>query len=94
MAVMLSDLLRNLTFNRSAHCTQASDQCPLGLLFYIYKANLKRVCSELKLFMEFHCDFKRIERPMEMSRSLLSSKENMFGHDKELSMVTNKTCET
>ena len=33
MAVMLSDLLRNLTFNRSAHCTQVSDQCPLGLLF-------------------------------------------------------------
>ena len=38
MAVMLSDLLRNLTFNRSAHCTQVSDQCPLGLLFlYIRK---------------------------------------------------------
>ena len=37
MAVMLSDLLRNLTFNRSAHCTQVSDQCPLGLLFiYVY----------------------------------------------------------
>ena len=33
MAVMLSDLLRNLTFNRSAHCTQVSDQCPLGLFF-------------------------------------------------------------
>ena len=32
MAVMLSDLLRNLTFNRSAHCTRVSDQCPLGLL--------------------------------------------------------------
>ena len=30
---MLSDLLRNLTFNRSAHCIQVSDQCPLGLLF-------------------------------------------------------------
>ena len=30
---MLSDLLRNLTFNRSAHCTQVSHQCPLGLLF-------------------------------------------------------------
>ena len=35
MAVMLSDLLRNLTFNRSAHCTQVSDQCPLGLLFVV-----------------------------------------------------------
>ena len=34
MAVVLSDLLRNLTFNRSAHCTQVSDQCPLGLLFF------------------------------------------------------------
>ena len=33
LTVMLSDLLRNLTFNRSAHCTQVSDQCPLGLLF-------------------------------------------------------------
>ena len=30
LTVMLSDLLRNLTFNRSA---QVSDQCPLGLLF-------------------------------------------------------------
>ena len=29
---MLSDLLRNLTFKRNAHCTQVSDQCPLGLL--------------------------------------------------------------
>ena len=33
MAVMLSDLLRNLTLNRSAHCTQVSDQCPFELLF-------------------------------------------------------------
>ena len=33
-AVMLPDLLRNLTFNRSAHGTQVSDQCPLGLLFH------------------------------------------------------------
>ena len=33
LTVMLSDLLRNLTFNRSVHCTQVSDQCPLGLLF-------------------------------------------------------------
>ena len=32
MAVVLSNLLRNLTFNWSAHCTQVSDQCPLGLL--------------------------------------------------------------
>ena len=35
LTVMLSNLLRNLTFNRSAHCTQVSDQCPLGLLFNI-----------------------------------------------------------
>ena len=40
MAVMLSDLLRNLTFNRSAHCTQVSDQCPLGLLFYSQARNI------------------------------------------------------
>ena len=40
MAVMLSDLLRNLTFNRSAHCTQVSDQCPLGLLLWdLYNKN-------------------------------------------------------
>ena len=32
MAVMLSDLLRNLNFNRSLHCIQVSDQWPLGLL--------------------------------------------------------------
>ena len=30
---LINHLLRNLTFNRSAHCTQVSDQCPLGLLF-------------------------------------------------------------
>ena len=35
MAVMLSDLLRNLTFNRNASCTQVSDQCPLGLLLVV-----------------------------------------------------------
>ena len=35
MAVMISNLLRNLTFNRSAHCTQVSDQCPLGLLLQL-----------------------------------------------------------
>ena len=31
---LINHLLRNLTFNRSAHCTQVSDQCPLGLLFH------------------------------------------------------------
>ena len=41
LTVMLSDLLRNLTFNRSAHCTQVSDQCPLGLLFYLVTLTLK-----------------------------------------------------
>ena len=30
---LINHLLRNLTFNRSANCTQVSDQCPLGLLF-------------------------------------------------------------
>ena len=30
---LINHLLWNLTFNRSAHCTQVSDQCPLGLLF-------------------------------------------------------------
>ena len=34
--LLINHLLRNLTLNRSAHCTQVSDQCPLGLLFYIY----------------------------------------------------------
>ena len=33
MVVMRSVLRRNLTFNRSVHCNQVSDQCPLGLLF-------------------------------------------------------------
>ena len=54
MAVMLSDLLRNLTFNRSAHCTQVSDQCPLGLLFlallllapHVFQATLVYFSSE------------------------------------------------
>ena len=38
MAVMLSDLLRNLTFNRSAHCTSGERSVPLGALvpFSIY----------------------------------------------------------
>ena len=35
VAVMLSYLLRNLTFNRSAHCTQVSDHCPFGALVCI-----------------------------------------------------------
>ena len=30
---LINHLLRNLTFSRSAHCTQVSNQCPLGLLF-------------------------------------------------------------
>ena len=49
MAVMLSDLLRNLTFNRSAHCTQVSDQCPLGLLFNNKKYDSYKCwsCTEL-----------------------------------------------
>ena len=38
MTVMLSDLLRNLTFNRSTDCTQVSDQCPLGLLLSCHVA--------------------------------------------------------
>ena len=42
MAVMLSDFLRNLTFNRSAHCTQVSDQCPLGLLFIFERGNFRK----------------------------------------------------
>ena len=47
MAVMLSDLLRNLTFNRSAHCTQVSDQCPLGLLFVlIIQENKEQVIND------------------------------------------------
>ena len=32
---LINHLLRNLTFNRSAHCTQVSDQCPLGLMLNI-----------------------------------------------------------
>ena len=37
---LINHLLRNLTFNRSAHCTQVSDQCPLGLLLYSACGNL------------------------------------------------------
>ena len=33
---LINHLLRNLTFNRSAHCTQVSDQCPLGLLLQMF----------------------------------------------------------
>ena len=29
---LINHLLRNLAFNRSAHCTQVSDQCPFGLV--------------------------------------------------------------
>ena len=52
MAVMLSDLLRYLTFNRSAHCTQVSDQCPLGLLFY-FVANGGIVFHKHMYFLTF-----------------------------------------
>ena len=36
---LINHLFRNLTFNRSAHCTRVSDQCPLGFLLnsnYMY----------------------------------------------------------
>ena len=56
MAVMLSDLLRNLTFNRSAHCTQVSDQCPLGLLFVI--SNI----SSLMIILQTEKVFKDINK--------------------------------
>ena len=49
MTVMLSDLPRNQTFNRSAHCTQVSDQCPLGLLFTVHRKNRSfTVCINFK----------------------------------------------
>ena len=32
---LINHLLRNLNFNSRDHCTQVSDQCPLGLLLYI-----------------------------------------------------------
>ena len=35
-AVMLSDSQRNLTFNRSPHCTQVSDQWPLESLVHLF----------------------------------------------------------
>ena len=31
---LINNLLGNITFNRSANCTQVSDQCPLGLMFF------------------------------------------------------------
>ena len=37
---LINNWLRNLTFNRSANCTQVSDQCPLGLLFVIFPNNM------------------------------------------------------
>ena len=44
LTVMLLDLLRNLTFNRSAHCTQVSDQCPLGLLLNKKVVHCRNYC--------------------------------------------------
>ena len=38
LTVMLSNLLRNLTFNRSAHCTQVSDRAPWGSCFNHHSA--------------------------------------------------------
>ena len=37
---LINHLLRNLTLNRSAHWTQVSDQCPLGLLLTITDVDL------------------------------------------------------
>ena len=42
---LINHLLRNLTFNRSPHCTQVSDQCPLGLLFF---RNYTKKCALLR----------------------------------------------
>ena len=50
MAVKLSDLLRNLTFNRSSHCTQVSDPFPLGLLFNFLWRFCHWTYSDLFLF--------------------------------------------
>ena len=47
---LINHLLRNLNFNRSDHCTQVSDQCPLGLLF---KHNLRLSLHYSKLNMNF-----------------------------------------
>ena len=55
MAVMLSDLLRNLTFNRSAHCTQVSDQCPLGLLFKITSSIVRFIREFKKIYIYIYC---------------------------------------
>ena len=30
LALMISDSFRNITYYRLTHCTQVSDQCPLG----------------------------------------------------------------
>ena len=57
---MLSDLLRNLTFNRSAHCTQVSDQCPLGLLFVNNSSKIMSLSVEgirARLNEGFCCNF-------------------------------------
>ena len=36
MAVIVSDQLRNLTYNGSTHCTQVSESGPLGLLLIVF----------------------------------------------------------
>ena len=52
LTVMLSDLLRNLTFNRSAHCTQVSDQYPLGLLLE-FSVRVRSIVIELDQISSF-----------------------------------------
>ena len=42
---LINHLLRNLTFKRSAHCTQVSNQCPLGLLLITF---LKGYCTKFE----------------------------------------------
>ena len=55
---LINHLLRNLTFNRSAHCTQESDQCPLGLLLWPLRLGWLLVCC---LYKEVYLQiFKRV----------------------------------
>ena len=79
MAVMLSDLLRNLTFNRSAHCTQVSDKSPLGLLFLAPPRTTVFMSLIISSWLVNSCFIKFISTLIKLYQFL--NKENM--HDKD-----------
>ena len=83
LTVMLSDLLRNLTYNRSAHCTQVSDQCPLGLLFVLSRC-----------FLDFSVGVRAFGTGLSQISSFFSYMSTLVSRNNRIKRVTPCLCRT